>query len=175
MANPNKNNAPLGATLSNEKTATVVDPRHPLFGRTFPLLGITTKQYLGVCCIILLQKDIERCVPLSATDHSTEPISIYPLPLSLSSVQSLLQAIKRINLPVREGNNHERGGGTSNGGAPDTAVTTVASTEGQCGRGRSGVRTVKPRTKAGCLSGHHRGRLQPDRRSNQEQDRARRL
>lgn len=75
---------------------TVTDPRHPLYGQTFHLSHITNKQYLGRCCVVWPQEGIERNIPLEATDRSTEPITIFPLPLDLSSVRQLLVAFERM-------------------------------------------------------------------------------
>ena len=75
---------------------TVTDPRHPLYGQTFHLSHIANKQYLGRCCVVWPQEGIERNIPLEATDHSTEPITIFPLPLDLSSVRQLLVAFQRM-------------------------------------------------------------------------------
>lgn len=74
----------------------MVDPRHPLYGRTLPLCGIIAKQYLGRCCVVWIQEGIERVVPLTATDRSDEPITIFPLPIDLSSVQQVLATFRRI-------------------------------------------------------------------------------
>ena len=81
---------------------TVTDPRHPLFGRTLPLIHVTNRQYLGRCCVIRLQEGIERNVPLEATDHSAEPITIFPLPLSLSSMRQLLATSERVMIQLME-------------------------------------------------------------------------
>ena len=74
----------------------VADPRHPLCGQTFRLSHITNKQCLGRCCVIWLKEGIQRNIPLEATDRSTEPIAIFPLPLDLSSMRQLLVAFERI-------------------------------------------------------------------------------
>ena len=75
---------------------TVTDPRHPLYGQTFHLSHIANKQYLGRCCAVWPQEGIERNIPLEATDRCTEPITIFPLPLDLSSLRQLLVAFERI-------------------------------------------------------------------------------
>jgi len=75
---------------------TIIDPRHPLFGRTLPLFHITNKQHQGRCCVVLLQEGIERIVPLKATDRSSEPIQEFPLSIDLSSVKQLCEVFGRI-------------------------------------------------------------------------------
>jgi len=92
----NQENTYLGSTVSAVESVTIIDPRHPLFGRTLPLVHITNKQYQGRCCVVLLQEGIERIVPLKATDHSSEPIQEFPLPIDLSSVKQLYEVFRRI-------------------------------------------------------------------------------
>ena len=75
---------------------TVADPRHPLCGQTFRLSHITNKQYLDRYCVVWFKEGIQRNIPLETTDRSTEPITIFPLPLDLSSVRQLLVAFERI-------------------------------------------------------------------------------
>jgi hypothetical protein len=75
---------------------TVTDPRHPLYGQTFHLSHIANKQYLGRCCVVWPQEGIERNIPVEATDRSTEPFTIFPLPLDLSSLRQLLVAFEGI-------------------------------------------------------------------------------
>jgi hypothetical protein len=96
LEKPSQENACLGITVSTEENVKIIDPRHPLFGRTLPLVHITNKQNQGRCCVVLLQEGIERIVPLRATDRSPEPIKEFPLPIDLSSVKQLGEAFQRI-------------------------------------------------------------------------------
>jgi hypothetical protein len=93
---------PSATTSATDETVTVVDPRHPLFGRTLRLIGITNKSYLGQCCVVWMQDGVERNVPITATDRSPEPFRLYPLPLDLSSVQRLLKAYARLRTQLAE-------------------------------------------------------------------------
>jgi hypothetical protein len=63
--------APLGLTaLPTDETVEVVDPTHPLYGLTLPLLGVTTmQQRLGRVCRVWLHPGVERAVPVAATDR----------------------------------------------------------------------------------------------------------
>ena len=81
---------------------TVTDPRHPLYGQTLTLVYITNKPYSGRCCVVWLQEGIERNVPVEATDRSTEPLIIFPLPLNLSSVRQLLATCERMVPQIME-------------------------------------------------------------------------
>jgi hypothetical protein len=74
---------------------TVVDPRHPLFGRTFPLLNITNMPHAGRCCIVRYLGTLERAIPLQVTDRSPEPVEISPSPLIFASVRQLLEKNKQ--------------------------------------------------------------------------------
>ena len=98
---------------------TVTDPRHPLYGQTFPLAYITNKPYSGRCCVLWLQEGIGRNVPVEATDRSTQPLTIFPLPLSLSSVKQLLAIYERMtSQPMEESMEEKENGYTQE---PDTS------------------------------------------------------
>jgi hypothetical protein len=62
-----------------EETVTVVDPRHPLFGRTLPCLGIANSSHRGRCCIVWIRPTVERHVPIEATHLEYDPATLYPL------------------------------------------------------------------------------------------------
>jgi hypothetical protein len=100
--NLNQHTPPLSRTLPPEHTGapaptvTVVDPRHPLCGRTLPLVGITTKQYLGRCCVVWLRPWVERHIPVTATDLEFDPNTLSPLPLSLAALQDLLRMFAQV-------------------------------------------------------------------------------
>jgi hypothetical protein len=79
-----------------EEIITVTDPRHPLFGRSLPLLGITSQQHQGQYCILSVYKGILHLVPLAATDRAIEPPVTFPLPMDLASVQNLVALWKSI-------------------------------------------------------------------------------
>ena len=95
-ANLNQFTTPIGATFAPEQTVTVVDPRHPLCGRTLPLVGITQKPYLGRCCVVWIHPHVERHVPVSATDLEFDPNQLSPLPLSIASVRQLLHVFHQV-------------------------------------------------------------------------------
>ena len=76
--------------MTPQETVTVVDPRHPLFGRTLPLIGITNSCHRGRCCLVWLRPSVERHVPISATNLQFDPQTLYPLPISVESLQQLL-------------------------------------------------------------------------------------
>ena len=80
----------------------MVDPRHPLCGRTLPLVGITQKSYLGRCCVVWIRPHVERNVPVSATDLEFNPNELSPVPLSLASIQQLVRVFDQVTR-AREG------------------------------------------------------------------------
>ena len=98
----NQETTPIATLCSSEEMVTITDPRHPLYGRTFPLIHVTNRKYLGRCCVIRLQEGIERNVPIEATDHSPEPITIFPLPLDISSMRQLLEISERMITQLME-------------------------------------------------------------------------
>ena len=77
-------------TFVPEQTVTIVDPRHPLCGRTLPLVGITQRPYIGRCCVVWLHPQVERNVPVDATDLEFDPNQLSPVPLSIASIRKLL-------------------------------------------------------------------------------------
>jgi hypothetical protein len=74
-----------------QEMVTVLDPCHPLFGRTLPCVGIANVSYQGRCCIVWIRPTIERHVPITATNLAYDPATLYPLPISVESLQQFLQ------------------------------------------------------------------------------------
>ena len=46
--------------------------------------------------MVWIQKDVERYVPVSATDREFDPNQIHPIPLCLASVEALLQVFESL-------------------------------------------------------------------------------
>jgi hypothetical protein len=95
--NPNQVTAPVGHHVVPEQTITVLDPRHPLCGRTFTLVAMTSHAQLGRCCVVQLQPHVERWIPIHTTNLAFDPTTISPTPLSLSAVEQLLRVIHAIH------------------------------------------------------------------------------
>jgi len=51
---------------------------------------------LELCCIVWIEPGVERTVPLAATDRTNEPIEVFPICLSVRSVQQLVQVYQLI-------------------------------------------------------------------------------
>jgi hypothetical protein len=79
---------------------TVVDPRHPLFDLTFPLLHLKNKQELIPSCLVRIAEGVERLIPVNVTNLATTSPVVYPLPLDLSSLHDLTQVFLRIQTQV---------------------------------------------------------------------------
>ena len=82
---------------SSDDYVTVIDPRHPLCNQTFRLLGITTKQYLGRCCVVLDHALRERNIPLVVTDHWPDPLVITSSPLTVATIEHLIHVFSHIH------------------------------------------------------------------------------
>ncbi len=82
---------------SSDDYVTVIDPRHPLCNQTFRLLGITTKQYLGQCCVVLDHALRERNIPLVVTDQSPDPLVIASSPLTVATIEHLIHVFSHIH------------------------------------------------------------------------------
>jgi hypothetical protein len=119
-SNPTQQITTIGTTCAALETVTIIDPRHPLFGMTLPLVGFYTRTLQGHCCVLALRPHIEVVVPLAATDRAPDPITPFPLPLCLSAVRQLLATFARlVDTPVEEPS-HARAT------HPSTAAATAA-------------------------------------------------
>lgn len=74
---------------STSPVVTVVDPRHPLFGRTFPLVRTFKTQKGRAFCIVELKSEKTRQIPLEVTDKSEIPISINDAPIDIKHLLKL--------------------------------------------------------------------------------------
>jgi len=95
-ADPNQVTTPIGHRFSVDQTITVLDPRHPLCGRTLPLVAITHHSQLGRCCVVWLRPHVERFIPVQATNLEFDPRAISLSPLSLAAVEQLLGVFQDI-------------------------------------------------------------------------------
>src|SRR5262252_2828669 len=86
-------NTPLKLTASPTDTIEVTDPTHPLYGLTFPLVGLTTKPRLGRVCVVWLYPGVERIIPCVATSLSETPTAPFPCRLCLEGLQALLAVV----------------------------------------------------------------------------------
>ena len=87
LANPNQVTTPIGHRFSPDQTITVLDPRHPLCGRTLPLVALTHHAQLGRCCVVWLRAHVERLIPVQATNWAFDPTDLSPSPLSLAAIE----------------------------------------------------------------------------------------
>ena len=83
-------------TEHTSEIVTVIDPRHPLCGQTFRLLGIAMKNQLGRCCVVLDHAGRERNLPIDVTDQSPDPVIIAPFPLNVATITSLVHDYSHI-------------------------------------------------------------------------------
>ena len=93
---PNQVTTPIGTRFSADQTITVLDPRHPLCGRTLPLVALTHHSQLGRCCVVWLRPHVERFIPVQATNLEFDPRAIRLSPLSLAAVEQLLGVFQDI-------------------------------------------------------------------------------
>lgn len=115
---------------------TVVDPRHPLYDQTFPLLHIRNKQELVRCCLVQLTENVERLIPIQVTDLALSVPDIFPVPLDISSLHSLTDTFAHIAAQLErecgdEGNGREQREGEEN--VTESGLGNVDSgTTGEC-------------------------------------------
>jgi hypothetical protein len=95
LGNSNNKTTPIDEEkLSVE--VTVTDPRHPLFGQTFPVLETIQKSQVGTCLIVQHACGLEQMIPQAATDRSEVESGVFPLPVNLASLEQLLTTYERI-------------------------------------------------------------------------------
>jgi hypothetical protein len=100
LARPNRVNTPIRRRFAAAETVTIIDPRHPLYDRTFPLLHVKNKQNLILSCLIQLPEGVERLVPVEVTNLARSPLLVFSLPLDVSSLQNLVQTFARMKAQV---------------------------------------------------------------------------
>lgn len=86
---------------------TVVDPRHPLYGRTFPLLHVKNTRELIPSCLVQLAAGVERLIPLQATNLVAGAPDGFSMPLALSSLHKLTKTFARIQAQMERGRGDE--------------------------------------------------------------------
>lgn len=128
-----KGNTPVSKAVTltdlTVDTVEVIDPTHALYGKTLPLVGVTTRKNLGRVAIVRIHPGVERKIPLSATslaDTLTPPPS--PCRLSVVSVERLLAMVASLpNTGSEEEHGENHPGGEATGatraasGGPHTA------------------------------------------------------
>src|SRR5215471_19252074 len=102
LPNPCQQNTPLGLTALPTGTVEVTDPTHPLYGLSFPLIGITVKQRLGRVCLVWLHPGIERAIPVRATNLVGELHVPVTCRLSVAGLQALLHVLSPLVCPNQE-------------------------------------------------------------------------
>src|SRR5262245_33468254 len=99
---PSQHSAPVSPSAPQLDTVGVTDPTHPLYGLTFPLIGVTIKQRLGRVCRVWLSPGIERDIPVAAT--SLAGIAAVPPAgrLCVAGVQALVAVVASVVAPRQE-------------------------------------------------------------------------
>lgn len=90
-----RNDTPVAADPALGEV-TVLDPRHQLFGCTFPLVEIMGEEEYDRYCVVRLPSGVERRIPVEATDRADAPIEACQTPLSLTTIGWLLGAYARL-------------------------------------------------------------------------------
>ena len=80
----------------------MVDPRHPLYDQTFPLLYLTHARQMVRCAVVQLAPDVTRLIPIAATDHAAVPPVVFSAPVDLSSLQGLIATFQGIQATIQE-------------------------------------------------------------------------
>ncbi len=122
-------------------TVEIVDPAHPLYGKTLPLIGFNTKQHLGRVAIVWLQPGIERCVPLSATNLAKTPLAApSPSRLSVESLERLLSVVASLPHEPEDADDDARTtSGARSGVEPEGAGATDAALRRDRASGEKGL------------------------------------
>jgi len=125
-SDPFQQNTPLGLTALPTDTVAITDPTHPLYGLSFPLIGVTVKQRLGRVCLVWLHPGIERAIPVSATSLASEPYTLVACRLSVAGLQTLLHVLSPLVCPNQE-DAHEPAASTQLSSAIISSTTLAVS------------------------------------------------
>src|SRR5262249_55295627 len=135
---------PLKLTALPTDTVEVTDPTHPLYGLTFPLIGVTTKPRLGRVCVVWLYPGVERIIPLTATSLAD------PLPgpaascrLSVAGLEAFLAVVAQAD--SRQEKVHGDPGATRNAHTTPT-VAALSAGPGDSGGDTAAAPTSTPPT-----------------------------
>ena len=79
----------------------MTDPRHPLYGKTLPLISVEQRRDAGLCCVVDEHGINTRYIPVKATDKSPVAVTTSTIPLSLKAVQQLLTRISELWKAIR--------------------------------------------------------------------------
>jgi hypothetical protein len=109
---------------------TVIDPRHPLFNRIFPLLHIKNKQEKNPRCLISLPEGVERWLPIEVTNLSGIPPEIFPIPIDLHALQTLAPIFLRFEAQLEQEGRNGSHNKTHPNGAGAQAPTSLGDTRG---------------------------------------------
>lgn len=131
-----RNDAPVAADLA-ESEVTVLDPRHQLFGCTFPLVEIVGEEEYDRYCVVRLPSGVERRIPVEATDRADAPIEACHSPLTLTTIGRLLGAYARLIRQDGEGLDELAESGQSERSQEPTTAPAQAS-GGRRGQAASG-------------------------------------
>jgi len=85
-----------------ETTVTVVDPRHPLCGRSFQVIGQINRPDYGLCFVVWLPEGVQRQIPFTATNLASLLPPLPPIPLDISSLQKLLTIYALLSQQLKE-------------------------------------------------------------------------
>jgi hypothetical protein len=97
LSKTSQETTPIGRTrLHVGETVTVTDVRHPLYGKTMPLISVEQRRDAGLCCVVDEVGINTRYIPIAATNKSSEPMMGSSIPLSLKAVQQLQATYQQI-------------------------------------------------------------------------------
>jgi hypothetical protein len=71
-----------------QAVVTIVDPRHPLYGNTFPLLKVISSKSKQTC-LVEIESGLNRHIPLEVTDRCSTPARINQVPIDIESLTKL--------------------------------------------------------------------------------------
>lgn len=79
----------MKTTSQYSNIVSIIDPRHPLYGRTFPLIEVVNCRRAQSTCVIDFENGLIRRVPLKVTDKYPASLEIPTVPISLESLVNM--------------------------------------------------------------------------------------
>ena len=120
--NHNQVNALIERSFAFPETVTVVDPRHPLFDQTFPVLHIKNQHQLVPSCLVQLAVGARRLIPIRVTNLAPVPPDVFPLSIDISSLQNLSATFARIQAQQEMEEGHAR---SNNRSSADSSLSAA--------------------------------------------------
>jgi len=96
-------NTPFHNPIDKSKTEiTVIDPRHPLFNRSFPILSISDPNFSQGHAYVIYREGVTLRIPFSVTDIGGNCCTFVSKKLTASAIEELVSLAQECNIPCHQ-------------------------------------------------------------------------